>query len=124
MQSVDPTALVEGYLDALVAHDYERIGAMLSGTGFQYESPIARCDGVDEYLQYLMMSAGILRRIERLRVFGDSGDVCHWLRVETQLSERVSTKIVQWTRVVDGRITRIEVLFDPYRYRMLFDTAD
>jgi limonene-1,2-epoxide hydrolase len=123
MQSVDPTALVEAYLDALVARDDERIRAMLSHQGFHYESPIASCDGADDYLQYLMMTAGIVRRIERLRAFADGGDVCHWLRVETQLSERVSTKMVQWAKVADGRITSIEMLFDPYRYRMLFDAA-
>jgi hypothetical protein len=122
MQSADATALVEEYLDALVAHDHDRIRFLL-GEGFHYESPIARCDGVDDYLQYLMMTAGILRRIERLRAFADGGDVCHWLRVETQLSERVSTKMVQWTKVANGHITAIDVLFDPHRYRMLFDAA-
>ena len=122
MQSADAMALVEDYLDALVAHDYDRIRLLL-GEGFRYESPIACFDGADDYVHYLMMTAGILRRIERLRAFADGGDVCHWLRVETQLSERVSTKMVQWTKVADGQITAIDVLFDPYRYRLLFDTG-
>jgi hypothetical protein len=124
MQSADAAALVDAYLDALAAHDYERIRAMLCSERFHYESPIACWDGADDYLNYLMMTAGILRRIERLHVFADGGDVCHWLQVETQLSDRVSTRIAQWTKVADGQITRVEMLFDPYRYRLLFDTAD
>jgi hypothetical protein len=123
MQSADAAALVDAYLDALAAHDYEGIRAMLCGERFHYESPIACCDGADDYLNYLMMTAGILRRIERLIVFASGGDVCHWLQVETQLSDRVSTRIAQWTKVAGGQITRVEMLFDPYRYRLLFDTV-
>ncbi len=121
MQSANSLALVDTYLDALEAQDPERIRALLAESGFSYQSPIARIDGADDYIQYLTMTVGILQRIQRLRVFADDGDVCHWLQVETLMSERVSTRMVQWATVLDGRIIRIEMLFDPYRYRMLLE---
>jgi hypothetical protein len=67
------------------------------------------------------VTGGILQRIERRHRFVDNHDVCHWLVFVTQLSERVSTPAVQWARVEDGRIVSIELLFDPHRYRQLFD---
>jgi hypothetical protein len=114
-------AVVEAYFDALVGHDYERAAALLATDGFRYESPIAKFSRIDDFVQYMSGLGGILHGIERRRVFVDGDDVCHWLVFETQLSERVSTRAVQWTRVIGGRIAFIEVLFDPYRYRLLFE---
>lgn len=121
IQTASPHAVVEAYFDALTAHDYERAGSLLATQGFRYESPIAKFSRVDDFREYIVGFGGILRGIERRRVFVDGEDVCHWLVFETQLSERVSTRAVQWTRVVDGRIAFIELLFDPYRYRLLFE---
>lgn len=117
------SALVESYLNALVAHDYDRIRYMLASDGFRFESPIANVSNIDDFLQYISLSGGILRDIERRRVFADGDDVCHWLAIETQLSEHVFTRIVQWVRVRDGLITSIELIFDPSPYRLLFDAA-
>ncbi|MGB5832635.1 MAG: hypothetical protein WBG92_11675 [Thiohalocapsa sp.] len=113
--------LVESYLDALVSHGHDRVRNMLVTDGFRFESPIANFNQVEDYLEYLAVSGGILRSIERRRVFADGDDVCHWLTVETQLSEHVFTRAVQWTRCRDGLICSIEMLYDPFRYRMLFD---
>ena len=116
--------VVERYLDALVAHDHDAVAALIATGGFRYESPIANIADRDAFLEYIMMTGGILRGIERRRVFVDGADVCHWLVLDTQLSERISTRAVQWTTVADGAITRIELWFDPYRWRLLFDPAE
>jgi hypothetical protein len=117
-------AVVERYFDALTGHDHEVLGRLIATEGFCYESPIATIDDTPAFLEYIMMTGGILRGIKRRRVFVDGADVCHWLVLDTQLSERVSTRAVQWTTVHEGRITRIELLFDPHPWRMLFDAED
>jgi hypothetical protein len=122
--TTDPLAVVERYLDALTAHDHDAVAALIAPAGFRYESPIANIAERNAFLEYMMMTSGILRGIERRRVFVDGADVCHWLMLDTQLSERVSTRAVQWATVSDGRISRIELLFDPYRWRLLFESAD
>lgn len=120
----DAHRLVEAYLDALVAHDSDAVRALLADHGFHYESPVARIDGADAFAQFVTMTAGILQRIERRHCFVDGDDICHWLTLVTQLSERLATPAVQWARVVDGRIVSIEFMFDPHRYRLLFDVDD
>jgi hypothetical protein len=124
MQASDATAVVESYLDAVVAREHERVRGLLADRGFVYDSPIARFSCADDYVQYLALTSAILRRIERRHAFADGDDVCHWLVIETQLSERVATHAAQWARVADGRICFLEMLFDPYRYRLLFEVQD
>jgi hypothetical protein len=120
----EPHAVVDAYLDALAAHDHDRVAAMIAPSGFRYESPIANIADRDAFLEYIMLTGGILRGITCRRVFVDGADVCHWLMLDTQVSERVSTRAVQWATVAAGRIIRIELLFDPYRWRLLFESAD
>ena len=116
--------LVDAYLDAIAAHDTDAVRALISAPGFRYESPIARFDDTDAFVQFVAMSTGILQRIERRHRFVDGDDICHWLVFVTQLSERIATPAVQWAQVRDGRIASIELMFDPYRYRLLFDVDD
>lgn len=123
-QASDPLSVVEHYLDALEAHDHDAVAAVVAPAGFRYESPIATFDDSAAFLEYIMMTGGILRGIERRQAFVDGCHVCHWLVLETQVSERISTRAAQWTTVREGRISRIELLFDPYRWRLLFAADD
>jgi hypothetical protein len=59
--------------------------------------------------------------MEIRRVFVDGGDVCHILTYHDQLSEKDSVDLAHWAQVRDGHIQRIEVFFDSFRYRALFD---
>jgi hypothetical protein len=59
--------------------------------------------------------------MEIRRVFVDGGDVCHILTYHYQLSEKDSVDLAHWAQVRDGHIQRIEVFFDSFRYRALFD---
>ncbi|MCG6941574.1 MAG: nuclear transport factor 2 family protein [Thiohalocapsa sp.] len=116
-------AVVDAYLDALASHDHDAIAALIAPDGFSYVSPIASIHDGAAFLEYMMMTGGILLGIQRRRVFVDGDEVCHWLVFETQLSERISTPAAQWASVQGGRITRIELLFDPHRWRALFEPA-
>jgi hypothetical protein len=123
-QEPDALAVVERYLDALATHAHDEHPGRVATEGFRYRSPIANIDNAAAFLEFIMVSGGILQRIRRRHAFVDGADVCHWLVFDTMLSERVSTPAAQWARVEGGRITCIELLFDPYRWRMLFDTRD
>ena len=124
MPSNTPAQLVERYFDAILAHDDVAVRACLADSDFHYQSPIGTFTDADAFAQFVSMTGGILHDIERRRCFADGDDVCHWLVFLTQLSERISTPAVQWARVKHGRIVSIELLFDPYRYRRLFDVDD
>jgi limonene-1,2-epoxide hydrolase len=119
--STDPREVVEAYLDALAAHDYEGARGCLSDGEFAYQSPISSFDSADELMLHTALSAGILQRIERVKVFTDGADVCHFLDMVVQISERQSVRVAHWARVCGGRIVRIEAVFDASIYRTLFE---
>jgi len=111
--------LVDEYLDAIQSHDYERARGLLADEGFSYESPISSFSSADDFMQHMSLLGGIIHQIEHRKVFVDGHEVCHFLVFITQLSDKESTKVVQWARIVDGRIQRIEVLFDAHWYRQM-----
>lgn len=120
--STDPLEVVEGYLDAVAAHDFERARGYLSDDEFFYQSPIARFRSADELIFHTALSAGILQRIERAKAFTDGADVCHILDLVVQISEKQSVRVAHWARVREGRIVLIEAVFDASIYRDLFDS--
>jgi hypothetical protein len=115
---------VDEYLDALESHDYERARGFLADEGFSYESPISSFSSADDFMQHMSLLGGIVQKIERLKVFVDGRDVCHILVFVTQLSDKASTKVVQWARVEDGRIRRIQSFYDTHWYREMFSEGD
>jgi len=112
---------VDEYLDAIESHDYERARSFLADEGFRYESPISSFTSADDFMQHMSLLAGIVQGIERTKVFVDGQDVCHLLVYIAQLSDKQSVKVAHWSRVVDGRIQRIETLFDTHWYRQMFE---
>lgn len=124
MPSESPAEVVDRYLDAIMRRDDETLRGCLADSGFRYHSPIATYEDPAAFVHFVTMTGGILQRILRRRRFTEGGDVCDWLVFVTQLSERVETPAVQWARVEEGRIHSIELLFDPYRYRLLFMVDD
>ena len=121
MKVSDPIAVVDAYLDAIGDHDYERARGYLADTDFRFESPISTFTDSDEFVQYLSLTGGIIQRVQRIRVFVDGQDVCHFLRFVVQISDKESVKVAQWARVIDGRIQKLDLVFDAHLYRVLFD---
>jgi hypothetical protein len=119
----DARLLVEAYLDALTAHEYERARACLADEDFRYESPISAFTNADDFIQHISFAGAILQRITRRKVFADGQDVCHLLFYTFQLSEKETAKVAQWAHVEGGRIQSIEFLFDASRYHQLFQAS-
>jgi hypothetical protein len=117
----DPLSVVDAYLDALSVHDYDRARGYLADEGFVYESPISVFSSADDLIQHLSLAGGIMQRLERRKVFTDGADVCHLLRFTIQISQKETVKAAQWTRVAEGRIQSIDILFDASPYRSLFE---
>jgi hypothetical protein len=120
MRQADPRSIVEAYLDALVAHDYDRARTYLADEGFRYESPISNFSSADDFIQHMSVTGAITQRIARRKVFTDGADVCHLLLYTFQLSEKETARAAQWAHVTEGRIQSIEFLFDASRYHRLF----
>ena len=118
--SADPLAVVEAYFAAQDAYDFERARALLADQGFSFSSPVMRFDSPDHLIQYSAHSSGIIRSVEVRKVFVDGPDVCHLLTYRIQISEKVAVDVAHWAHVENGRIQRIETIFDASIYWDLF----
>jgi len=119
---MEPRAVVDAYLAALTARDYDRARALLADSGFQFRSPMASFDDVDAFIEYTLYSSGAVTRVEERKVFVDGGDVCHFLTLTTHLGDKRQTPVAQWAQVADGRIQSIELLFDAHDYKQMFES--
>ncbi|MCG5511684.1 nuclear transport factor 2 family protein [Ectothiorhodospira shaposhnikovii] len=117
-----PATVVDHYLQAIERHDYDRARALLDERSFRYVSPISRFDDVERFIEHMSLTGGILQRIEIRKQFVDGPDVCHFMVFHVQISEKMKVDVVQWVQVREGRIARIEALFDAHPYRILFES--
>ncbi len=120
----EPLALVEAYLAARDAHDYRRARPFLADHGFEYRSPISHFDSATAFLDYIALTSGIILAVRTRKVFVDGGDVCHIQDYRLQISEKFAATVVHWASVRDGRIVRIETIFDASEYHQLFPGRD
>ncbi|WP_295385531.1 nuclear transport factor 2 family protein [uncultured Thiodictyon sp.] len=118
--SAAPLSVVEAFFAALDAFDFERARVLLADQGFSFRSPIAVFDSADQFIQYGAHSSGIVQSKQVRKVFVDGPDVCHFLTYRIQISEKLSVDAAQWSHVENGRILRIQTLFDASIYRELF----
>lgn len=121
--AADPLAVVEDFFAARSAFDFERARSCLADQGFTFRSPIANFDCADHLIQYTAHTSGIIQSVETRKVFVDGPDVCHILSYRIQISEKLVVDVAHWAHVEDGRIQRIEALFDASVYRELFPDA-
>ena len=113
-------SVVDAFIAACSAFDFERARTLLADAGFGYSSPISRFDSADAFIEHLTLTSAIVHSVTTRKVFVDGEDVCHFLAYRLQLSDKLSVPVVQWARVRDGRIRHIEALFDASEYRNLF----
>jgi hypothetical protein len=119
--TMDALAVVEGYLDAIAAFDYERARSFLANSGFSFRSPISNFASADDFIAYLSLTGGIVQQMRRRKVFVDGQDVCHILDFVIQLSDKRTVPVAQWARVADGRIDSLELIYDGHEYHRLFE---
>lgn len=121
MTAPTPLDIVNAFLDAIEARDFDRAAAYLSSNGFSYQGPIDCFESADAFIKDISSVGTILERIERRRMFVDGDEVCAILTYETTIDELESTRIAHWIRVSDGHISRIESFFDVRAYARMFD---
>jgi hypothetical protein len=118
--AADPLAVVEAFFAARECLDFERARGLLADQGFSFRSPVMCFDSADHLIQYTAHSSGIIQSMVVRKVFVDGPDVCHFLTYRIQISEKLALDVAQWAHVEDGRIQRLEAVFDASLYRELF----
>jgi hypothetical protein len=114
--------VVDAYLKALEARDYELARTFLSDEEFRYVGPTGRFDDPDRFMEIVWPVGQILRRIERRKTFVDGPNVCNFMTFHVHIDEPKSVSVVQWAVVENGRIVAIETVFDASEYLGMFET--
>jgi len=116
-----PAAVVDAYLAAIAARDFEGARRWLSDESFTHRSPISSFNSADDFIGDISRIGPILEGIERRRTFVDGRDVCAVVNYVTRMDRREVTPAVHWMTVAGGKIVSIETFFDARGYAKLFD---
>ncbi len=112
--------IIDAFLDAFLAQDFERASSYLSPDSFSYEGPMDRFDDAQSFIRDLEKYGQIIRTIERRRVFVDGNEACAILTFVTTIPDIERTRVAEWITVSDGLIVRMEGFLDVRAYaRML-----
>lgn len=107
----DVRAVARTYFDSWRGHDFDRLRTVLADD-VTFRGPLGAADGADACLEGLRgMATHLMRDVVIQAMTVDGPDVLTWFELHTDGADPVPT--VNWSRVEDGRITRIRVTFDP-----------
>jgi SnoaL-like domain len=98
------------YFDAWLAGDVARLHSVLAAD-VDFAGPLGQVTGRDDCLRGLEGLAKIMTGIEIRMVFTSGSDVLTWYDMLTTVADPVP--VANWMQVLDGKITRIRVAFDP-----------
>ena len=105
-----PRHVAEAYFTAWETGDFETLRSLLADD-VTFAGALGTASGAEECVQGLRGMSEILDRIEVQMRLADDTDVMTWFDLHTTVAPPTPT--VNWSRVVDGKVTQIRVTFDP-----------
>lgn len=119
----EPTVrdLVDCFLDAIEAREFEQAQRCLSGDEFFYLSPIETFANAADFIADASRVGPILKRIDRRKLFVDGDEACAIFNLITTIDALANTRVAQWMKVRNGKIVSIEVFFDAHAYSSMFE---
>ena len=106
----DTKTLATTYFRAWKEKDFDTLRSIL-GDDVTFRGPLGRADGAEECVAGLRGMSQMVTDIVIRKMFVDGPDVLTWYDLHTTKAEPTPT--ANWSHVEDGKITRIEALFDP-----------
>lgn len=108
--SQGPLEVFDAYYEAWRANDFERLRSVLADD-MEFSGPLAQLKGADECVRGLERMSEIKTDIVIERMLSDGADVLSWFALHTTVASPVP--VASWAHVRDGRITSLQVTFDP-----------
>ena len=106
----DARRIAETYFTAWRDKDFDTYRSLLAD-GVSFDGPLATIDGADECRKGIEDMSRIVTDIVVQKMWVDGPDVLTWFDLHTSVAPPCPT--VNWSRVENGRITRIRATFDP-----------
>lgn len=110
MEITDTRSVAETYFRAWKERDFPTLRGILADD-VTFHGPLATLDNADDAVKGLEGMAQILDDIVVKHVFVDGPDVLTWFDLHTTVAPPAPT--ANWQHVEDGKITAINVTFDP-----------
>jgi len=82
---------------------------------------VTESGNADDFTLIISRIGPILERLERRKVFTRDDEVCVIMHLITSMEHLKDMPVVQLSKVVDGRITDMEVFFDASEYNKMFE---
>ena len=120
MTDASPEAVVNAYLDAFAARDFERMRGTLADDNFYYCSPVNSHSNADVFVLDVSRVGQILDGIDRRRIFVDGAEVCAILDFKIRINVVTHYAVVLWAKIHAGRIGSLEAFFDATEYIQMF----
>ena len=107
--TADPREVARTYFHSWQARDFDTLRSVLADDA-TFTGPLGTASDADGCVAGLRRMADILDEIAVQHVFVDGPDVLTWFDLRTTVAP--ATPTANWSRVENGRITRIRVAFD------------
>ena len=114
------SAVVDAYLEALIAGNIDAARGYLSDDSFSYRSPIGSSDNADDFITSIWGVTGILQGVEIRRRFTDGQEVCDLLEFLVSWDTLVRFPVAHWVKVERDKILSIDAIFDAHDYKTMF----
>ncbi|WP_026424780.1 nuclear transport factor 2 family protein [Actinokineospora inagensis] len=105
-----PEETVQTYFDAWRAKDFDRFRSILADD-VTFVGPLGTANSGDECRQGIENLSKIVTDVVVRHRFVDGENVLTWFDLHTTEAPPLST--ANWSRVREGKVTRIQVTFDP-----------
>jgi len=106
----DPAAVADRYFTAWKGRDFATLRSILADD-VTFDGPFAQLDTADACVAGLRGMSEIVTDIAVRKRFVDGADVLTWFDLHTSVAPPAPT--ANWSRVENGKITSIRVVFDP-----------
>lgn len=116
-------AVVNAFLDAVEALDFDAAAACLAAEGFCYISPRNTYHSARDFIDNFARVGPILKRIERDAVLSQGDQVGMLITILTHVPDLARTRLALWATVRGGHIARLEFVYDASAYAGLFESA-
>ncbi len=105
-----PATLANTYIHAWLGKDFGTLRGLLADD-VTFSGPLASLDNAEDCVQGLRQLSQIVTDIVVHQQLSDDTDVITWFDLHTTVAPPIPT--ANWSHVEDGKITRIQVTFDP-----------
>ena len=106
---MDARTVAATYFEAWKARDFDLVRLLLADD-VTFDGPLAHLDNAEDCVKGLEGMSKIVTDIIVRKVFVDGDDVLTWFELHTSVARPVPT--ANWSRVQNGKITSIRVVFD------------